>query len=370
MFAFIADVHVGNHKRHGGPVIAGINTRCRNVLSALRKAVQVAEEQEAGNFIVAGDLIDVTQPEAQILAAIQQAVSAGTFVTHFLRGNHDMVSTADGDNALAPLAPVGTVVEVPTIVKRGGGVEVFLVPFVPGSATEEIVRAVEALEAKTEGARGPRALVFHAGVRDAETPPWLREASDAIDVDRVMRLAHEHCFELVVAGNWHDGKVWSEKGVTVMQVGALAPTGWDNPGLDGYGGVVLWEPGKSLDRIEVPGPRFVKAAGVAEAARLMEIARRKGHQLYVEVSAEPEAVLATHAELDAAAQKTGATAVFDVVPDRSLAKVEARRAADAARSATTLEEALAGFVGRMSLPEGVAEQVVLERAKEYLRRAV
>ena len=53
---FLADLHVANHKRHGGPVKAGINRRCQHVLDALESAYKRAERLDAKAVVILGDL--------------------------------------------------------------------------------------------------------------------------------------------------------------------------------------------------------------------------------------------------------------------------------------------------------------------------
>ena len=49
-----------------------------------------------------------------------------------------------------------------------------------------------------------------------------------------------------------------------FQVGALAPTGFDDPGPVGYGGLVTWDPDtQALETYQLPGPRFLAVTSVA-----------------------------------------------------------------------------------------------------------
>jgi hypothetical protein len=112
-------------------------------------------------------------------------------------------------------------------------------------------------------ARGaPRVLCVHAGIKDENTPPWLRDAPDSIEVAQLWQLAHEFKLAGVFAGNWHEHKVWNGTPMglcPVVQVGALAPTGWDNQG-DGYGRIVLVRAtptGVSITMDSVEAPKFI-----------------------------------------------------------------------------------------------------------------
>jgi hypothetical protein len=380
--AWVADCHIGNHGRFGGEVRGSINDRCQLVLDTFTAACRIAADARCAAFVVAGDLFDYARPEAPIIRAVQRSLKllkdAGC-KPFLMVGNHDQTSTAAGDHALAPLAPYAAIVEKPLNVAVDGH-ELLLVPFQPGRAKDWLPGAVRALLGAPEDAgapfappKGRRVLGLHLGIRDAKTAPWLSAAPDAIDAALLSDLCMDAGIANVIAGNWHDRRHWEFFHVTdpafpaveILQLGALVPTGWDNPGMDGYGTLALLDAGKVTIK-EIAGPRFVKCMSTKEAKVATVDARKRGHRLYVSMSAPPEDLddCTTWGE---GCRERGEIAACEVLPDRTLAKEEAKNAAAAARGAETVDAALASFIEHMPLPDHVNRSRVLARAAEYLK---
>jgi hypothetical protein len=299
------------------------------------------------------------------MAALQTEVQRSEATVHVMLGNHEQVSDATGDHALGPLAPVAQIVEQPTLIDDGP-VELILVPFLSArhAAVDALGWALDRFPVTpVAGEPKPRALFVHLGIRDDQTKPWLRNATDAIDVADLVRLAEQHGIGAVFAGNWHDRRRWRTPRVEVFQLGALAPTGWDNPGLTGYGTVGLWDPlaVKPISYVEVAGPRFVTASDPAELEALRAKAAKKGISLFVEYTQSNGAAPPPKVE----------GVVVDVVPDRAEVASAARSAAVTARSAATLEQALVGYVDEMLLPPSLEQDraEVARRAATYLGRS-
>lgn len=374
--AIVADVQLGNHKRFGGPVVGSMNTRCRMILGVLRKAVERAVAEKCDHFVVCGDLFDYVRPEAPMIAAVQDILQYGvgeglSFV--LLRGNHDMVSTLEGDSALAPLRPYARVVDKPEVISIGGAA-ILAIPFQPGSVDTWLPDVVAALAACPERYR---MIAMHMGIRDEKTPPWLAGSQGAVAVTKLFDLARKHNVRAVFAGDWHARRAWRDMTygpVDVLQVGALVPTGWDNPGMRDYGTLAFWRPAevKPVSWVELPGPRFLKVRSSMERDTVHGDVTRPSSggdlRIYVSHDAPPEDVERETAFWSAvAANLASSLGGFEVLPDGALAKEEARQAASAARSTETLQEALVTYVKHMPLKDGVRRAAVLERAKEYLK---
>jgi len=366
----IADVHLGNHRRFGGPLEAGLNRRCRQAVAALRNAAEEAGRQKCDALVVAGDLFDSARPEPQVIAAAMRALRAGPPAL-VLKGNHDSVSDAPGDNALGPLTQgMFDVFERPARVP-GAGVDLLLVPFRAGDAREWLPSAVdEALgKIKVPRRRVELALFVHLGIADDDTPEWLRGSRDSVDVSTLEKLCAERGISFVGAGNWHNPESWQmDGGGQIVQVGALCPTGFDNEGLD-CGSLAVWdsETGE-VARHEIPGPRFLRLNvgwASAEAARL---ATKAGHGVYAEIVHSPDLAAEAATRLRTLIDE-GSLIDGELRPDGDVAEAAARSAAAAVRGADTLDAALAGYVGEMQLEDGVVRTAVLERAKKYLAAA-
>lgn len=375
--AFIADVHVANHKRLGGEVRSGINARANLCLVTLDAACTACKDADA--VIICGDLFDSVRPEPQIIAAVANILRDLNRETFILRGNHEMQSTDTGDHSLGPLEALDDVrvVEESDLLRwEGAGVEVMAVPFHPGSHEARLPRILETAlvqggQRKAGTSLPLRLLALHSGIRDKLTEAWLQKAPDSIDVGVLYDLMVKHGIRATVAGHWHKHRAWellrSDEDAAdvrwVAQLGALVPTGWNNPGVEGYGTVAFFDtsfPSKGLTYVSVPGPRFLIGASEVEKAS------KQGNKVFVRwptlTPEEEKDAVAALAKL----KKNGDIVSGEVEPDRVESETAARSAAQVARSADTLAEALAAFVKEMALPEGVSREAVLARAKAYL----
>lgn len=304
--AFLADLHLGNLRRFGGPTVGGVNRRCRHVLDALEAAVALIAARGADALVVCGDVFDTSRPAPQVIAAAQGVLAELKCRKYLIVGNHDLESLQPGDHALGPMAAAGDVEVVAgtaAVVRRVGGVELVMVPFTPGKAPDTIraslvagTRAAGPVSAQMPGLV-PRVLCVHAGVRRPEDrAPWMLEADDALSSSELQRIAREVGARAAVAGNWHTMRKrdtsahYADGGVDWLQVGALAPTGWDNSGMDGYGHVGFFGTGGRVNGLHVEGPvragpRFLDNKDGALVPQV-ERARELGYAPYARCVAE------------------------------------------------------------------------------------
>lgn len=368
----IADVHLANHARHGGPVIAGLNTRARYILAAMRDAVNLADHMN-GTLVVAGDLFDVESPSPQLIRAAQDVLSP--VPTIVLKGNHDSHSGDAGDHALGPLAPVCTVVDEPTIItlEEGTPVNLWCVPFKAGHAKDWLPGVLRDLAALPKPGVS-NLLVVHLGIKDKRTPPFLRNSADAIDAKAMRKLCAAHKIDYVFAGNWHDRRYW-ESGI--QQIGALVPTGWDNEGLDGYGGVATFDPsliGQRQRVYTVRGPRFVKVRGGIEACDAIIGTARWPDLLHVQAITDPHELSSVADYLARLVGEEGLIAAGEARAETAYREAAAATAAHGARNADTTDAALEAFITRMPMPANHDEPDdrarVLQRARDILVEAM
>ncbi len=369
--AFVADCHLGNHKRFGGPVESSLNRRAREGLDVLRRAVVTARHKGCSTFTVAGDLFDYDRPEPQLIAATQRVFEQRGGEDHLgiwaLVGNHEQVSNAEGDHAMGPLEPVVNVVEQPTWVNippshGGRPIVMGLIPFRRGKASDWLPEAVRQLFADVPRAH-TRILALHLGISDSKTAPWLLSAPDAIDVCTLRDIVRESNVRAVFAGNWHDRQIWRFDDLTVLQIGALVPTGFDNPGMHGFGTLAIFDD-RASDPVsfhEISGPRYIKVT------KASEIPQSDQNKIYASVTAPRTEFGAVSADFGRAVE-SGRLVAAEVLPDTSENAAAARSAADAAKAAGTLDEALSKFVGEMHVAEGVKRDDVLTRSRKYLGR--
>ncbi len=266
-YAVVADVHIWNHKRHGGALVRGINRRAQLCLDVLREAVRVANSEQA-RLIVAGDLVDSAGPiQPQLAAAIRQTLVQAWQGCRIIPGNHDM--TADNDASLEIYETVGR-----NILTAQG------VNFC--DQKPDICTMSFDCDMFHDTIRDVGLLVGHFGVYDDTFPPYLRSSKEAKHVDVLFAYMKERNIRCMMLGDWHVRRVWQRDGMTVMQIGALCPTGWDNPGLHSYGTVALWDTEtQEMTWRVLPGPRFCTVRSDEEEARTIADANRLGHKLFL-----------------------------------------------------------------------------------------
>lgn len=361
---FVADVHVGNHRVHGGPVVAGINDRARLVIDTLRRAYRTAAQQGCREFVVLGDLFDHDDPTPQMVREVGAALEGGKPHVSLLLGNHDMRSDAEGDHAFGPLRWIGA-----SVLSAPGQYlpAMAALPFRPGPAEEWLPQAVRALGG------GYSVLGFHQGIADETTPHYLRDPlpPDAVRIETVVSLARECHIPVVVAGNWHEYRAWEHPTVRVIQVGALCPTGYANPGVEGYGRLVVVDTDAPVEVTiyEIPGPRFHNLRGDPGKwpswDRLTKDRRSEVWAHFVRAEVTVADLALVRADL-ARAKASGVVRDYQVVPIAEEARRATRAAAEAARTGRDLPDAVARYVGRMQLPPGVDAGEVVARARKYL----
>ena len=349
--AVVADVHVGNFPKFGGEERGGINERCRMVLAALAEAVRIANERDC-TLVVAGDLYEEKRPPPAVVAAVQNVLHLADETPLVVLGNHDAIGP--GDHAMAPLWPVANVVANEWAYHDG----VLFVPWSPQPALEMLDAALEA--SKSEGP--VRTVVCHFGIYDQGFPPWLKGGGAAAVTDLRTRMV-EHGVRILLAGDYHEHREWKGRQTRVVQVGCLSPTGFNNPGHERYGSVLIVDtdasPGKAIERVEVAGPRFLQFRDGEVDFALVEELKAAGHTPFVRVQCAPGHE--EQAEQGSGKVLDKGEVDFDVVPDQ----IDTESPAEVDATAST-DEAVAGYIAAMELPPGVEADEVLECVRRYL----
>mgnify|MGYP000753501800 CR=1 FL=1 len=288
------DPHFWPHRRHGGPLVKGINRRAELCLNVGQRAIRTASQLSAP-LIVAGDLIDSAGPVApQFAFALREQLATNRRSVTLMLGNHDM--TADGDHSLGIYTQCDDVQVCDDISYRSGDGFTYFVPASPDVCLVPFHRDI-----RDKRVRDVPLVIAHFGVYDDGFPAWCKKAKGAWHVDALFAFMQERNIKAICLGDWHQRHVWRHAfGTTknlpvdwqgaaipdgerlVMQGGALCPTGWDNPGLHGYGTVALWDADEHrLSWQELPGPRFCVARSEEEERGIIAEAQRLGHNLYL-----------------------------------------------------------------------------------------
>ncbi len=366
--AFIADLHVGHHRRWSSDeqgVVAPLTSRALTITQVLASARRAAEAAKVTDLFVLGDVFDTSSPTPQMVAETQQALASDALTVHLIIGNHDQVSDRRGDHALVSMNGWRNLVvyEKPEVLYLEGW-QVHLFPYRPGRADEYLLdglrELVDGTDAPGEGV--DRVLGLHLGLRGPETPTWLKASHDSIDAVSLPR----HIYRYIYAGNWH-GRHRVLPGV--FQVGALVPTGFDNPGLTGYGSLMLLND-EGPTYAELDGPRFVRATSLVEArAALNAIATRvSSWPAYLSVRCTPAEREDVRELMEVYGHET-----FEILTDKAAAEDAARSAAaqtmQAFTSTDSIAAAVTAYVEKMALPEGTDRAKVKQLALDYIAGA-
>jgi len=373
-------------------MVSGLNQRARSIVYSLKASVSTALAKGGAGvdlFCVAGDLFDTDHPSPALIDAVQGAFCCSDPITGkveggrilVVNGNHDMTSEASGGHtAILPLrwqhdVKVFTGTCTLNRGKEGGLV---IVPHRVGPAKDWLENEINrhmafgfagmAGPALANEVPMPKILVVHLGLEDENTPPWLRGADDSIHVDQLADICVRHSIGSVVAGNWHTAKTFERRGVVMRQIGALVPTGFDNPGMDGYGRVVIWEDGKFLDDLHVPGDRFLKVSSLEELADL--------HRTLTPFPGFTDRYV--HAQLSSADWWPGKLLLDQMMEENLVTNFKTSRSPEEVRSKAkaaaeavvchdTLGEALESYLDSAQLPEAAYPPRVRSLCQKFLQ---
>lgn len=268
-YGFAADLHLDNFALGKGDYESGLNARARLGLQVLWAAAQGLDY-----LVIAGDVFHVANPTPQLVAAVMATMVelvelAGVRAIHIIPGNHDMVSTALGDNALAPLALLDKVYVHQTIsVVRVGKLNVLMVPY--PHTYRDVGELTEAVDV----------CVAHHGIYHRATPEFLKESG--VFWKKILKWCDQHDIGWYFAGDWHPHMGW--EGGRVAQIGTLIPATFSDAGVDDKGTLVVLE-GQGTDVkysvVNVPGPRFMEVPGKEFAAPLARQLLAAGHTPFI-----------------------------------------------------------------------------------------
>lgn len=379
--AIVSDCHVANFPAFGGPKKAGLNSRCDIALDVLDQAYEKALKEDCKVFMIAGDLFDTDRPTPQIITAAQELFSKEIF-NAILVGTHDPTSFTEKDHALGPLQDRCKIIDKPHII-RDPRVAIISIPVQEGNASDYLISSLESLRNDLQKipANNKQILVTHIGISDSDTSAYLKDGTDSISVSSLKGICEDFGISYVFSGHWHSRKIWHNfKHVNIVQLGALCPTGFDNPGFEGYGTLLIFDTDSNDYAItEIPGPRFIKAnlprgTDSDEWVNLVtECSAQKktlDTKIFLKVTTTPKNVIPMLVRAQGIpAENFGDTHLFSeviVLVDKEVTEQAAREAATAAKSAKTLIQSVEAFVSKMPLDQGVNRKNVLARAKKYL----
>ena len=355
---FVGDAHVGNHVRLGGARVAGINERCAQHVAALEEAAALASGMGAA-VVLAGDLLDKATSSPQVVAAAMGALRGAAHGSVVCLGNHDRVSSAEGDHGLAPLLYQEGVriVASPTTVEMPDGLRVGVLPYSPTNRRGWLLEAVGELDGRVD------ALVAHCGVEHSRANQHLVGGADAAPVREIQKACSMVGAKGAFFGHHHvPWDVLTKGAPFVIQLGALVPLGWGEQGPR-YGGVWSWDGVGAPERTEIPGPRFYRAT-YRRGALGKTLLSREGYPARVEVTCTVEEEAAATSEAEVAMERAKGDLTVLVLPE-TVSALETHKEAVAAVAAGG-ESGLQAYVDARPLPAGVSRAALHSAVAEYL----
>lgn len=348
-----------------------MNRRCTETLDVLKEALLVAKEWGVEHTIVLGDLFDNVKPAPQLISRVQDCFRNRE--VSILLGNHDRVSSNYNDHAIGPLREHAKVFDKTARFHVSESEFLYMVPFQPGPASEWLGKELELLNLHSPMLADSKCvgMCLHLGIRSpdiSKSRPWLADSHDAIDLAVLLAICDRFDIPNVWAGNWHKYRSWRSKSpsVQIYQVGALVPTGWDNPGMEGYGSLILYDnekEGEFCHRVEIEGPRFLNLPKEIDLEEWTHNFQEKHNLIYARVPVHP-ACFRLFRELSAELESHAPwLAHLDPVVDDEEAKAHVRVAANAARSQDTLDESVYAYFEELQLENKAG---VLRRVLGYL----
>lgn len=251
--ALSADFHCANHRVLGGPVVAGVNLRCRLIGETARRAFQIAADDGCDYFAILGDIFDNGKPSPEVIGVMADAIASASIPIVVIPGNHDCSSDEVGNHALAALRKVKNcrVIDEPTLIGT-----VLFAPFSPRPPVEYFSDIIQRFPV-TEYVLG------HVGIIGDSTPIFLTGGRNTISVAQIFEIKKHHpALRGWVAGDFHKHERFARgvnDGLDIIQAGALCQANFGDPQevgrlciLDkaGYGYIDVLP-------LKVPGPRFV-----------------------------------------------------------------------------------------------------------------
>ncbi len=179
-------------------------------------------------------------------------------------------------------------------------------------------------------------------------------------------LVERFQFEAVVAGNWHQRRTWKvgRRKVPVAVLGTTCPVNFGDEKSDGKIGILDFAgPQVALRFMDVPGPRWYT---VDLASLLSFDVTDYEAGVFVRCSVKPEDLAAANARR-VELEEVGARVTITV--DSSDIKKQAAAAAGVARSSSSFESAVAGYVDANQVSEPGTVDGVIRRLAEYRKLA-
>ena len=361
-----ADYHCANHRVLGGPVVAGVNLRCRLIGETARRSFQIAADDGCDYFAILGDIFDNGKPSPEVIGVMADAIAASPIPVYVIPGNHDCSSDEVGNHALAALRKVKNcrVVDEPLFLQSDG---IIFAPFSPRPPVEYFTELLE------KAGKGCWSLLGHVGIVGPETSEFLTNGRNIITVEQIFEIGKASApkgrdLRVLASGDFHQHVIHEGfiGAVNIVQVGALCQANFGDPPEVGRVCVLDTEGPGITEILTVPGPRFVTLS----FPELLAYVHGDGLAALGIDTDECDLFLSVNC---ADEKEQGAAAAFlgafencgwktEILPSAKAAS----EVVEAVRGAVQVEEALGEWAAAQPVPEAVKQRAT-QIAEECLR---
>lgn len=265
---FIGDVHLST-KPWPGRVLS-TQSRFYTGLNTLVLAAQKLIDAECELVVLLGDVFDTTKmPWDTVFVTVQQLLrtcdgSHNAPVLHVVAGNHDMAIINKRSTGPCCFFPDRTGSSSHISWRGSAQTPILAYDFTTGEALLNRLRVASPVHPQSA------LLACHIGVAAEDTPDFMRQASDVVDIRELAPLCASAGIVHVFAGNWHTPRTDTFMGVTVHQLGVLNPVGFGDGGYN-RGRVAVYDTDSQLvEYLQVPGVRFIELESVEELSKLQD----------------------------------------------------------------------------------------------------
>lgn len=277
----LGDLHIANHRSMGGPVVRGVNRRCRELVASVRATVEAARATFGVEHVVQlGDFFDTPrQPPAVYDLCLQELGSLGV-EWWIIAGNHDL-QAFDAPSAVTPFRhyPGFHIFEEITLTQVGH-LPFVMVPYTRLSAKSSFMRAFQLSEdlKLPTGATGTSSVIAaHYGIGDHE------DREDYVKASWLVDMAQRN--QRIFCGHEHQPSAALGKGASglseVVGLGSLNHTSFG----DRHKPMAqILRPARGRLLQEMIGPRFIR--GLPAFHRSNRSFSELDHSLYAEVHPE------------------------------------------------------------------------------------
>jgi hypothetical protein len=208
-----------------------------------------------------------------------------------------------------------SIVWEPVRIAIGDDIELVVVPYQPGQASEwfpiAVEKAMRGAQRKPSRMQWRRVLLTHLGIWDEETPSFMKSAHDAVGIGQLRFIADAHDIDSAFAGNWHAYKDFALPHGRAVIPGTLVPNGFQEDQRK-VGRMMMYGSDNTVAASEIIGPRWYTLDLRSYEGLPPSLGTPQGQKVYVRLLT-PREKLSEAMEFKTSLEGKGSTVVIEPV---------------------------------------------------------